>query len=90
MFYEITNAVLWTALGLLLGGISGIFVGRRQARQNELPPESVPQYFPANDQIDEAASRWAAAQGMPEAADLAARKLRLWLSLQDRRRGRMR
>jgi hypothetical protein len=75
--------------GAVAGGVAGWFVkshrpededGRRVVERPVSESDSA--------QIHDAAARWAQDNGIPEAADLAARKLRLSMHLADRRNGR--
>jgi hypothetical protein len=72
-------------LGGFIGGLLSRWIGRRRSvTRHRLPA------MPAEvaDQLDQAARRWANAQGQPLAAPLLARKLRLLYGLNQGRRSR--
>ena len=90
MVHEITIAAVGAATGMVGGGIAGWLVSSRRHESTE-SIEAPARFDPTTDaQIEAAARAWATAHGMPEASGLVARKVRLGLTLQRRRRERRR
>jgi len=73
--------------GAVGGGISGWLVRKRfpEARRTHPSQETID--IDDEPEIEQMAARWASSNGVPEASDLVARKLRLTMRLADRRNG---
>jgi hypothetical protein len=72
------------------GGLAGWLVAlwRTQVGPVAVPEPPIASQGPPDEWIDEAAARWASANGRPEAQGLIASKLRLGYALQQRRAAR--
>jgi hypothetical protein len=89
MASELAVTATGAVVGMVVGGVGGWFISQHRRWKGDPPRPELSIPTEVDDQIYEAARGWAMAQGMPEATNLIARKLRLGLRLQARRRGRM-
>lgn len=89
MLSDLTVIAIGAVSGLMAGGVGGWLVSKRRHGPVEPSPPIETLDTSTNEWIEAAADKWSVANGMPEAAPLVARKLRLGLNLQDRRRGRV-
>ena len=80
------EGIIGAFAGAAAGGIAGWFVKSRQDEIEESRPPRRKMNRDRDDQFDDVAATWASLNGMPEAAHLIARKLRLAARLSDRRK----
>lgn len=73
--------------GAVGGGLSGWLVRMRHPGTRGALEMHEPIDDDDKPEIDQMAARWASSNGVPEASDLVARKLRLTMRLADRRNG---
>ena len=81
---ETLSLICGAVTGMMTGGVAGWLVSRRRHLSDHTFQRPLDPHL--DFQIDHAAHQWATAQGVPEAEDLVARKIRLGIALQDRRR----
>jgi hypothetical protein len=84
----IVSILCGSGAGGVTGSLAGWLVSRRAKTSTDGGRRRIVIDPDTSARIDEAARHWANDNGIPEGSGLVARKLRLALALQERRRGR--
>jgi hypothetical protein len=87
MLFSLISTVIGMSFGFLLGAFVAwrLLWWRKKHHRRLRPFAHRSSSYEPGDYIDQAAERWARAQGRPAAAPLVARKLRLLQSISERR-----